>query len=255
MGDSEKNLTAKMQEGATKVVVGGVAMTLALLVTGGSQAEAAFLAGALVPALESFVKAVRDRRVNRSAIWWEEVLRDPERGQEQVAAELLDATSNPEAVDVVMRSVRDLMEVVDEVVIPSLGVLAREYLREKKRVDPFYRSTVRVLCDCTSEDFTDLKALLQAASTAVDLHAGRSVLVDQDGGVVTFRAAGLPIPTRQLDGDARRVLHLLTVNSLASSEFAAPAYDAEDASPATRIDFAVLKQLVRILGVSDSSPS
>jgi hypothetical protein len=81
---------------------------------------------------------------------------------EQVADFEKSLEGDSDAQETIYRSVRMMMDAADPSVIDSLGFLAGDYTKNKRKPDAFFRGLGRLLCDLEAEEFDDLKRLLAA---------------------------------------------------------------------------------------------
>ncbi len=63
------------------------------------------------------------------------------------------------AKDVFLLTVRTAEATVDDAVLPALAMLMREYQREGKKADSFFRAVSRLLQDLSADEFASLRAL------------------------------------------------------------------------------------------------
>jgi len=175
-------------------------------------------AGDAGPAIvELFVSGWRGRRRREVSEWWDAVVMD--NGSEQgAAAQIAARVEDPVAQEVIVGALRALLDRVAPVVVPALGMLTREYLREGKEPDAFFRGMARVLGDLTAAEYEVLRNM---AVRMRRHHMTRRLsfhVVSLPGMLEGVQlAVDGPSVGRQFDcapGDAAQVFHLLSVNGL-----------------------------------------
>lgn len=136
-------------------IVVGLALGAA---TGGAGAIAAGGAG---PALEQAARKAWGwfwaSKNEQATLWWANVVGtygDPKDVRESVEERLND----PDAMGVVVESLRNLVDALDPVVVPALGALVGDYLRAKKPADWFLRGASRMLAEMNAAEFRALQA-------------------------------------------------------------------------------------------------
>jgi hypothetical protein len=67
--------------------------------------------------------------------------------------------------DIMMRSFRQMMDAVDDEVVPVLGYMAGLYGFERKKPDVFFRGLGRLLCDLEAGELEQLGRIVKLAST------------------------------------------------------------------------------------------
>jgi len=105
---------------------------------------------------------IREFRVGqqaRVATWAEAVAGEPGSTPEENFERLDARTSHDGANDVVMESIRALLDVVDDAAVPLLGRLARQYLTEQRPVDWFFRGMANTLRELTGAEISALRAV------------------------------------------------------------------------------------------------
>lgn len=146
---------------AVAAVSGAVVAAGAALATGSSSSAvvAAGVAGFLPQALVSTVGVATGWKAREAAAWWHQVLVSPNDDgvtSEEIAG-IIDAhQEEPFVRETILRSVRTLQETLDPCVVTALAMLSREYLREKKAPDRFFRASSRVLADLSRSEYEEL---------------------------------------------------------------------------------------------------
>ena len=154
-------------------------VTKAIAATGGAVAGAAITrdpvigaaAGALVAAVgEAAMAEMRRIFESRFERWWRVVTDDPTTPAEVIADRIRDEFS-PESAAVVRQSVRTLEDIVDDDVVPPLGVLAHEYLSASRAPDRFFRSMTTMLRQCDKADLAQLREVIAEACIVAETSA------------------------------------------------------------------------------------
>lgn len=123
-------------------------------------------AGALVagvlPALGKPVAAAAlAYKAHRFSSWWDAARFDPTYTSEWVEEQLQAKLLTEPGTKVVLKTLDDLDDMVDDELIPILGALAHEYLSIGAGPDAFYRGTSALLRGAQFSDIVEVKALLE----------------------------------------------------------------------------------------------
>lgn len=167
-------LTAK--DLVTTTAAAGAAAASAVAVSptaaSGVLALAAVLVAVFPPVLALMTEAGARRMKGRADRFFDTIVkewaRDEERTPEEVAGRLEDAKDDPNVADAIWRSVRGLMEAPNEAAAVPLGVLAAEYMRDKRAADAYFRGVVRVFQELEATEFDELRGLLRWVTTATN---------------------------------------------------------------------------------------
>lgn len=207
------------RRGPTASTVAGVGIAAASAAAGGPKAALVAAATEAGPALiDLFVDKWRGRRRSEVEKWWDDVTM--ENGSDEGAVAQLRARSDDPAVqEVVAASLRALLDRVTPDVIPALGMLTREYLRERKDPDAFFRAMARVLSECTSGEYEVLKRMAAAPARPHGRLVRRIAftLVSREGGRRAVQVGG-DLQWQAFDCDPDQAEHLfrqLAANGLA----------------------------------------
>lgn len=157
--------SALVQEALTAGGGAGVAASMAAASGASPGLVVATAATALIPqGLAWLYNGAIGWKQREAAKWWMTMLtaeRADDASAEEIAQEILDHQDKPHVRDTILRSVRGLLDALEPSVIPSLALLSREYIREKKKPDVFFRGTVGLLSNIASEDeLADLKRII-----------------------------------------------------------------------------------------------
>jgi hypothetical protein len=128
--------------------IGGVVLGTAAVATG----EAASLAN-----LNHIIAEHRARKM------WSDIRAVEDAHTEAVRAVIEDSMKGKvkkEFAAVVLESVRRVEDVLDEDMIPPLGILIRDYLDPLRVPDTFCRSVAKMLVDCDAQGLADLRAVI-----------------------------------------------------------------------------------------------
>lgn len=79
--------------------------------------------------------------------------------------------------DLMMRAFRQMMDAVDDAVVPVLGYMAGRYTFERRRPDAFFRGLGRVLCDLEHGELEQLRRIVALA--AYGSHSEVALRVDR----------------------------------------------------------------------------
>lgn len=128
------------------------------------------------------------------------------------------------AKEVFLQSVRAAEAAVEEAVYPALAMLMREYVREGKRADGFFRGISRTLQDVSADEYESLRAIVVGVArwpgpTAIvrrlrKIPEGYFIQVTDPG--MTKARGAVDVSSRQ--EDAAYLFHLLEVNNLAERQ-------------------------------------
>ncbi len=105
----------------------------------------------------------------QAAKLWDRIISTEDTHTEAVRAVIDDSMKGEvkrEFAAVVLESVRRVEDVLDEDVIPSLGILIRDYLDPLRMPDTFCRSVAKMLVDCDAQGLADLRATVATARNA-----------------------------------------------------------------------------------------
>lgn len=167
--EKDDSTNKKVQE----VLVSGTTAIAGGLV-GGPLGAALGGLSAIAPVL---MDTYRHRMQNRAQKLWEKIVANSaSKSEEEIANEINLHADEPYIYETIVQSVQKLLEAADDSVVPSLGVLAAEYLREEKRPDSFFRGLSQLLCDLSNEEFTDFQELIAVfysapvVSEAIEAH-------------------------------------------------------------------------------------
>lgn len=168
------------------------------------------------------IPGILERREREAQEWWDRVVMDNGTGV-GAAAEIKARANEPAVQETIFSGFRLVLEKVSPAVIPALGLLTREYARQGRGPDWFFRSVGRVLSDVSSDEYADLRALTaliaQASTGEVVLYQAPP---DADGGprvaiwhtITPPRVSGLA--PGQLETTARRLFSVLKTSGLAT---------------------------------------
>lgn len=163
---SEKKDNAVSSASARGLVVAGT--VAALTAATGAAPEAIALAAAGSGALDVFIDRVvgfvRGQLDRDCRVWWQNVIANL--GDDDVAEVLEERLEEPNVQRALFESLRALADRIDPTVVPSLGVLTAEYVREVKAPDWFLRGTARMLSDLSAEEFIALRILVEGVERA-----------------------------------------------------------------------------------------
>jgi len=197
----------------------GIGIAAAGAAAAGPQAAIVAAAAKGAPALiDLYVGRWKDRRRSEVDEWWEEVLM--ESGSDEGAAAQIKARSDEPAVEeVIVASLRALLDRVTPTVIPALGMLTREYLREAREPDAFFRAMARLLSDCTSGEYEVLRRMAATPASPPGRLVRRITytLVNREGGRRAVQVGGdLQWQAFECDPDhAEHLFRQLAANGLA----------------------------------------
>lgn len=109
----------------------------------------------------SWLLHLRGARTER---WWQKVC-----GKDQMKfdAEIAARVNDPKVQETILRSVRIILDVVDDAALPPLARLTRSYLDEARTPDPFFRSVARLLSETNSSDLALLTRIIKWAHAAL----------------------------------------------------------------------------------------
>ncbi|HTA93123.1 MAG TPA: hypothetical protein VK745_26275 [Polyangiaceae bacterium] len=115
--------------------------------------------------------------------------------------------------DTVLRSFRQMMEAVDESVVPTLGYMAGQYARANKRPDAIFRGLGRLLCDLEEGELEQLKSMLRLAATAFREQPEIGLILDRKGQLVASAREEV-FYERKVIPDAQRLFMLMKRDGL-----------------------------------------
>lgn len=168
--------------------------------------------------------------------WWARILEDmaaTEGTTVEEAEERLRARAEEPAVrDAIFRSLRALLDAVDDAATLPLARLVSDYQRSSTPPDPFFRGAARLLSELSAPELADLTRLVRWARQSCTAPKFTLVALDRDSSqgpneadwpivpwkVLIFITSGkLNEPDHSLSGlmDPSRLLFLLQVNGLA----------------------------------------
>jgi hypothetical protein len=166
MDDHMKREQAKamMKEASTALVAMGTSAGVATA-AGSSAGMIALTGGAsLLPwALTAVIAIARGWKEREAARWWYELLHgqgDEQATSEEIAGLIAAHQEEPFVRETILRSVRAIGEAVDPAAVSPLALLAREYVREQKAPDAFFRGASRLLAELSATEVFDLRRLL-----------------------------------------------------------------------------------------------
>jgi hypothetical protein len=105
------------------------------------------------------VVGYQKRKVREAEKWWELVVMENS-SDYGAAAQIGAKADDPISQDVIVASFKLILDNISPEAIPAIAMLTREYLREGKVRDDFFRGTGEVLTDLSAEEFSDLRALV-----------------------------------------------------------------------------------------------
>ncbi|SRR6266852_6282468 len=141
--------------------VGQAGLAVAAGTAGNPELAAASAALALFPPLiAACIPAVFNRRLNRVNEWWAWVC-DLDAADHSIAAAIdRRVQEEPEAQDVVVAALREVLEAPGEEAVRPLAMLTREYIRAGAKRDRFFRGVAGMLGEITGAELDELKRLL-----------------------------------------------------------------------------------------------
>lgn len=101
------------------------------------------------------------RRVDR---WWKAVCERLGEDPEAVRNEAEARADDPETAKVIAQSARELLNALDDAVVPALAALTAEYIKERKPADSFFRGFSRVLSEISANQLDILKTFVVNAT-------------------------------------------------------------------------------------------
>jgi len=171
-----------------------------------------------------------DRARRRMESWWDQVVRRHGHAGDDVRL-LLEGTDAPYLDETIVESIRRLLEITDDAVVPGLGALAAEYIAAQRRPDRFFRGLARTLADLDADEYAGLRLMfsgLARVELPADLPKLKRLIVVSEGDVVEVKYEmtakqiaslardGAPRPTLGKIPHGERLLHLLYVHELGS---------------------------------------
>lgn len=155
MSKDEDKPRARIQEAAEI----GVPVLHALVMAGPVAATSAATLALLPLVIGRAIPVFAERKAKEAREWWDWVV-GVNAPAGTVGVDIGAHADDPAFHEVVVQAFRALVDAVAPDVIPALGLLTREYARQGKRPDYFFRAVARTLSDLESEEFRDLKTLL-----------------------------------------------------------------------------------------------
>lgn len=172
----------------------------------------------IVKKLSDFWGNLRDRRYER---WFEGLVAASGKTPEDVALQFAAKIEDPTAAKVIVESLRDLLNVVDEAVIPALGQLTWAYVSHDRAIDGFFRGLARLLCDLDADVLRELQELalfIEGSGAGIDVSLRYAPFHDVDAVYDDHGASD------EADGESsermielpsvRRLFHLLKAHGL-----------------------------------------
>lgn len=115
----------------------------------------ALWSAAAAPVFQQSLDGVQSWVGTRKAVLWGGMLQGYDGDEERLKADLQDQTAQLNAT--MYATFRNMMDAVDERVIPLLGLLAARYTYNKKAPDRFFRGVGRTLAELTYDEVGELK--------------------------------------------------------------------------------------------------
>lgn len=153
MGD-DRTPGEKATEAAIEV---GVTAGAALLIGTVAPAPVALIGGRWVAKyVAEHLRRFRERREARVNAYVTDLA--GRLGGEAAATERLES---PDADDVVMESIRSLLNAIDDAVVPMLAALSKEYIDQGRSADRFLRGASKMFADCEKDDLDALRRVFK----------------------------------------------------------------------------------------------
>lgn len=208
-------------------IVGGGAAGAAAALASGASPTAIVLAtalGALPQAAASAIGFGAERKARQAAAWWHRVVHDggDEVTAEEIAAIVTEHREEPFVGETMLRAFRALVDSVDDEATVPIAILTREYLREKRTPDVFFRGAADLLRVVNAAEINDLRRVIRPMHRLVTKDNGGEAhlsVIDEHRNVMRV-TPDLPT-TGPLAGDkfetpnGPRLIRLLERNDLA----------------------------------------
>jgi hypothetical protein len=225
----------------------------------GVTGAAAALVLMLPSALKLALPKVLERKANETKQWWDWVTM-VDAPDETVRAEIEAHLDNPDAQEAIYSSLKEVLDCTNSEVLKPLAMLTREYVREDKAPDAFFRGVTRVLADLTRGELKALRLLVRLAADvekrldpgmlAVDLYLTRLEKSRDETEYVHHREIAPPkltlTPLRPSVPGAERLFHLLKSNGLGSDQ-PSGMWDVQTGPSSLLLDRRTLTRLVALL--------
>ncbi len=181
-------MTRKKDDASEAATSAGIAVGQTLAATG--EIGTAALAGlvAFTPyVVGRVIPGFLQRKERETRQWWDRVVND--NGSDTgAAAEIASRSEDPATQEVILAAFKVILEEVSPAVISAVAMLTREYARQGKSRDAFFRGASEVLADVSAEEYADLRALTKWISGA----GSGFLTVVHYGGVVSAGGEALP---------------------------------------------------------------
>jgi hypothetical protein len=145
---------------ASAVTAAGMALASGSTPTQAAISAAAAAGPGLIGALGTWVHGWRGERSKKFLAWALQPSTASKIPEEELAAYLEAHAKEPWVLTTLWESLRALDDIIDEVAIPPLGRLAREYLVSKRQPDRFFRGFRRFIADSVTEDLAAFREIL-----------------------------------------------------------------------------------------------
>jgi hypothetical protein len=225
--DAKRKARRRDKNDLVKDVVGAGAGAVAAIVGGvvaGPPGVAAGAALAFLPLVVGrFIPGFVQRKEREAQMWWSSIV--AEDGSDPGTVDRIRARlEEPEAQDTIVEGFREVLDAIAPEVLPGLATLTREYLRDGKRRDEFFRGVGRLLSDLAADEYESLRSLVRALAQHQGpplLHVRLTMPPGGSAEVLTF-VSQAPGQEEQLvysgwsSPHARRLFHLLKLNALGS---------------------------------------
>lgn len=168
MSDDKEKLVSKAKDAAGAIAGVGAAAAQVLVVDSTwakpELVAAMALAALFQPVVAAMTEASLRRLKARADRFYKSVVEswanDENLTVEEVAGRLEARRDDPDVADAVWRAVRGLMDAPNDAAAIPLGVLAADYARQGRKVDVFFRGTVRLLSELSAGEMVELRDLL-----------------------------------------------------------------------------------------------